>query len=436
MARTPINTPILPNRITKTGGEPFRSEPAARLALDRRGIDDERYDYPKEGVGIVAVLKDETPAADIPIGVQTKNNGDPFKDEPTARLAIERRKMDPDAFTYDPEGAGVVASPKTQGETNANPPSSDVLPIPDAVPDRKRADAGRDGAPDILSGPDAGGVGNDPTGTDRPATAISVDTAETDQRPAVADAGVSEPDDGQPLANAAPAISPRAGVTNAPAPGGYPRSPDDDPHPSPSDAQKEAGNYRMRHVRWNSLDISIETAKGQERCGCDAEGNRWSVMMPCDYGYLRGTLGADGDHIDVYLGENLDSDTVIVVNQIDEKTGQFDEHKVLAGASNEEAALQTYRAGFSDGKGADRIGSHTVHTVAEFKAWLADGDHKKPTAPIKAKEPAKASLADFSTKDLHEELIKRNGVDAICLGPEDRITKTVFGPAWVIVNRD
>ncbi|WP_417733329.1 BC1881 family protein [Roseovarius sp.] len=37
---------------------------------------------------------------------------------------------------------------------------------------------------------------------------------------------------------------------------------------------------------------------------------------------------------------------------------------------------------------------------------------------------------------LNAELLKREGVSAVFLGPEDKLTKVIQGPAWVIVNRD
>lgn len=72
--------------------------------------------------------------------------------------------------------------------------------------------------------------------------------------------------------------------------------------PAPTEAQKEAGNYKKGHARWNGLDLSIETAKGQTRSGTGPDGNPWSVTMPADYGYFRRTEGADGDHVDFYMG--------------------------------------------------------------------------------------------------------------------------------------
>ena len=54
---------------------------------------------------------------------------------------------------------------------------------------------------------------------------------------------------------------------------------------------------------------------------------------------------------------------------------------------------------------------------------------------MNAMTPTK-TLADVPTVELHAELIRREGVTAVFLGPEERITRVVRGPAWVIVNRD
>lgn len=529
----------------------------------------------------------------------TKNNGEPFISEDAARLAVKRRGLTPDDFTYDPEKGGVVANPKPQGETNApNPSDSDLASFP-YYHDRPRSLDGTDGS-ESLAVP-----GNDvdaPTGTAGPAETVEAGPAETDQGPNVADAGISEPDVEQPPADAASARPAASGVTDAPVQGDRPsvpvtkdeksalvaefkaalksrddvldaggdiadtteqvkalkerlvsmvgpeaaelihdradkraskkakdtpstvapksaadadptswvirdkatgeavletsdrakidalnaakyeavpikdhlasingqpklapveptvdtpaapaadlsikdirakaavltgrpqtdkpkvgnvnftwdakaggwifsrarkaeveealgmnakaeevlqnapqNMPENMPDANPTDAQKEAGNYQMGHVRWNGLDISIETAKGSERTGTDGGGKKWSVKMPANYGYFKGTTGADGDHIDVYQGDNPDSDAVVIVNQVDAETGAFDEHKIIVGIENASAALAIYEAGFSDGKGKDRIGSFTEMNVADFKEWLEGGDHSKPTAPV------------------------------------------------------
>lgn len=146
----------------------------------------------------------------------------------------------------------------------------------------------------------------------------------------------------------------------------------------PSEEQKEAGNYRMGHIAWNGLDITIESPKGAMRSGRDSDGEEWSVRMPAHYGYIRRTTGADGDHVDIYMGPHPDNDFVLIVDQVDADTRAFDEHKVMLGFRNRKNALDTYVLGFSDGKGRDRIGGHKILTVAEFKDWLANGDQTKP----------------------------------------------------------
>jgi len=148
----------------------------------------------------------------------------------------------------------------------------------------------------------------------------------------------------------------------------------------PTEAQKEAGNYKKFHCTVHSLPIAIENPKGSKRTGKDAGGHEWSVTMPAHYGYVKGPehIGRDGDHIDVYLGDHLKSPNVFIVNQIDHKTGKFDEHKCMLGYENQDAALAAYTKAFSDGKGKDRIGSVARMPIDRFKTWLKDGNMKEP----------------------------------------------------------
>lgn len=144
---------------------------------------------------------------------------------------------------------------------------------------------------------------------------------------------------------------------------------------NPSEAQKKAGNYAKTHKFFQGLDITIENLKGKARRGIGKDGKPWSVTMPANYGYLKRTEGADGDHVDCYLGPSEKSDQVFVVDQKDAETGKFDEHKCMLGFSSEKEARQTYRAGFSDGK--DRIKHMRRMSMAEFRQWLEKGDTSK-----------------------------------------------------------
>lgn len=147
---------------------------------------------------------------------------------------------------------------------------------------------------------------------------------------------------------------------------------------APTEAQKEAGNYRKGHIKFHGLDISIETAKGQKRTGKDKGGKAWSVVMPADYGYVKRTEGADGDHVDVFIGPHKDSQTAFIINQRHHDTGKFDEHKVMLGYRSEREACMDYCRAFSDGKGPHRIQSIATVSIDAFKKWLKSGKTIRP----------------------------------------------------------
>lgn len=140
----------------------------------------------------------------------------------------------------------------------------------------------------------------------------------------------------------------------------------------PTQAQKEAGNYAKRKLSFQGLPISIENEKDSDRSGVGPDGKKWTVAMPAHYGYIRKTEGVDGDHVDVYVGPNEESDRVFVIEQVNAETKKFDEHKCMVGFNTEDEARSVYHRAFSDGKGPDRIGKLTPMTMAEFKEWLKD----------------------------------------------------------------
>jgi hypothetical protein len=100
--------------------------------------------------------------------------------------------------------------------------------------------------------------------------------------------------------------------------------------------------------------------------------------MSPNYGYIRGTIGADDDHVDCYVGPDEESGKVFVVDQKDMHSGEFDEHKAMIGFKNREAAIGGYCKGFSDGNGPKRIMQITPMSGDDLKAWLAGGKTKGP----------------------------------------------------------
>lgn len=166
--------------------------------------------------------------------------------------------------------------------------------------------------------------------------------------------------------------------------------------PEPTQPQIEAGNYKKGHISLHGLNFSIENPQGSDRSGTDPNGKPWSVTLPAHYGYIKRTEGADGDHVDAYIGHNPESEQVFVVDQQHAGNNKFDEHKVMIGFDSESEAVKTYKAGFSDGRGAERIKSVTPMSMDEFKGWLKNGDTTKPIESIKNAQPHEQSLKQWA----------------------------------------
>ena len=166
---------------------------------------------------------------------------------------------------------------------------------------------------------------------------------------------------------------------------------------NPTEAQKEAGNYKKGHIKVDGLDITIEQPKGSIRRGTDANGKQWESEMHNTYGYIRGTESVDGDHIDIFLSDNPTEGNVFVVDQIN-KDGSFDEHKVMYGFSDMESARQAYLSNYEeDWQG---LGNITEVSKEDFKAWIDSS--KRKTKPFTEYTSAKTQ-DDTQTKKPTEE---------------------------------
>ena len=147
---------------------------------------------------------------------------------------------------------------------------------------------------------------------------------------------------------------------------------------NPTEAQKEAGNYKKGHIKVDGLNITIEQPKGSIRRGTDANGKQWESEMHNTYGYIRGTESVDGDHIDIFLSDNPTEGKVFVVDQVN-KDGSFDEHKVMYGFSDMESARQAYLSNYEEGW--QGLGNITEVSKENFKAWIDSSKRKtKPFA--------------------------------------------------------
>lgn len=169
--------------------------------------------------------------------------------------------------------------------------------------------------------------------------------------------------------------------------------------PEPTQAQIEAGNYKKGHIKVHGLDIAVENPRGSERRGTDPDGKEWAHTMSDHYGYIKRTTGADQEQIDTYVGKNPQTEKVFVINQLDQQSDGFDEHKVMLGFNSQEDAVKAYQANFDKGW---KVGPIKAMNKDQFKAWLRDGDTSKPAASKNLKD---------SIENIRAEKIRKKTVD-------------------------
>lgn len=128
-----------------------------------------------------------------------------------------------------------------------------------------------------------------------------------------------------------------------------------------------SGHKLQGRTKLYGMDISIENKKGSYRSGVDKDGHKWRTLMHYDYGYIRGTIGVDKDHVDVYIGPDKNAQKVYVIHQNDPVTHKYDEDKCMLCFSSAEEAKKAYmkqydRPGF--------FGNMQTFNIEEFKEHI------------------------------------------------------------------
>lgn len=179
--------------------------------------------------------------------------------------------------------------------------------------------------------------------------------------------------------------------------------------PQPTEAQKAAGNYKVGRIKFQGMDISIENPAGSVRSGTNADGKAWENTLQHHYGYIRGTTAKDGDHVDAFIKPGAQTArTAYVIDQIDPKTGKYDEAKVILGADSEADAQAIYHANYE--QGWQGMGAITAMPIEQFKDWIKSGKTKKPVAYTEPKEIRTASRAPKTASSLLQAIVNRGGI--------------------------
>lgn len=189
---------------------------------------------------------------------------------------------------------------------------------------------------------------------------------------------------------------------------------------APTEAQKEAGNYKKGHVQVGKFDITIEQPQGSIRKGTDANGRAWESKMHNTYGYIRGTVGVDGDHIDVFLSNDIDGwdgRKVYVVDQYN-PDGSFDEHKVMLGFNDMGKAKSDYLANYEKGWEKGRRIDVSATNLVDFEKWIASSKRKtKPFGEYKNVKNESCHISKFRCIWNYIHSVQRQATRSYCFPP-------------------
>ncbi len=136
----------------------------------------------------------------------------------------------------------------------------------------------------------------------------------------------------------------------------------------------------IQRITFQGFPVSIENPAGTYRVWgepSDPNGGRTLVIFP--YGYIRRSMGEDGDHIDCYIGPNEQAGEVYVVRQLDPHTGIYDEDKVILGVDSVNEARAVFLAHWDPLLGPKAFGGITTYAVEEFREKV-HATQKRPGA--------------------------------------------------------
>lgn len=129
--------------------------------------------------------------------------------------------------------------------------------------------------------------------------------------------------------------------------------------------------------KFRGLDILVENAAGTWRTG-----KGWATKMKYDYGEIAGSMGADGDAVDVFVGPNEKAPNVYVVHQVHvvgPKKGDYDEDKAMLGFTSSDDAKRAYLAHYDS---PEHFGSITEMPFNRFEKLVTDGKVKEKLAEL------------------------------------------------------
>lgn len=196
--------------------------------------------------------------------------------------------------------------------------------------------------------------------------------------------------------------------------------------------EDKVANYKLDGERdFQGLDIAVENKKGSTRKWYDPHGKEaGSTLMRADYGYIRGSKGTDGDHVDVYVGDAEDAVEAYLIDQMkkpDFKT--FDEQKVMLGFATAAEAKALYLKQYDDPR---FFGGMKIMPIQEFKMKVLDKANHGEKIATTAKKTERKKCAGVDSAAVTLELAGQDlgwveNARKVAGSHEDRVTRVANG---------
>ena len=176
-------------------------------------------------------------------------------------------------------------------------------------------------------------------------------------------------------------------------------------------------------MEFQGLPLDIEHTAGSVRRGKGKDGHEWVTVFRYAYGYIRGTKGADGEGLDVFVGPNPNDTKAFVVHQQKPDTGKPDEDKIMLGWDSADAAKEAYLDHYDNPKffgGMAEIPMDRLRELAEKKEKLvkiANALQKRADAVLEAGPEVFGREPRVSKFKMPASLRKAGSLDANPQGP-------------------
>lgn len=138
-------------------------------------------------------------------------------------------------------------------------------------------------------------------------------------------------------------------------------------------------------IKWNDFEIGLQYLPFEKRHG---------KTLKAGYGHFRKTKGADGMAVDVYVGTDLESEKVFVVEQVID--GNFDEEKVIIGVWNLAQAKSLYLSAMP----AEFLGSIREIPLRELNKYRSDNQSKLIIEGEVLSDTEFAAIANVEEEDM------------------------------------